>query len=232
MEAYSKFISTGIPFVTAKFAMSLDVKIATSSGDSRWITSELARQEVHRLRYTADAILVGVNTVLTDDPRLTVRCCGSGGVPKKQPLRVIVDSLGRTPLTAQVFKEPGKTAIAVTKGLTQKRRSGFANIGAEVVELPSSEGGVDLSELFKALGEREITSVLVEGGSTLLGSLFDGKLVDKVVAFIAPIIIGGEKAKTAVGGIGVDRIADSLRLSRISIKRFGDDVMVSGYVGS
>jgi len=195
-EAYAKFITTGVPFVTAKFAVSLDGKIATKSGDSKWISGNEARKYVHCLRYTADAVMAGVNTVLVDDPRLTARCCGGrGGTAKKQPLRVIVDGKGRTPLTAQLFSEPGKALLALGKSATLEEKTALAQIGAELLELPSEEGLVDLKGLLKALGEREITSVLVEGGGTLLGSLFDHGLVDKVVAFIAPIIIGGRKRR-------------------------------------
>ena len=230
-EAYTKFITTGVPFVTAKFAISLDGKIATKSGDSKWISGSEARKYIHNLRYSADAIMAGVNTVLADDPQLTARCCGGrGGTARKQPLRVIVDSKGRTPLTARVFSEPGKTLLALGKVVKPEEKSAFAEVGAELLELPSAEGWVDLEKLLKALGEREITSVLVEGGGILLGSLFDCRLVDKVIAFIAPVIIGGNKAKTAVEGKGVDKVVDSLKLERVSGEKLGEDLIVSGYV--
>ena len=231
-EGYTKFITTGIPFITAKFAVSLDGKIATKSSDSRWIRGGEARKYAHNLRYTTDAIMAGVNTVLADDPHLTARCCGGkGGTARKQPLRVIVDSRARTPLTARVFNEPGSTLLALGRLVTPEEKAAFAKVGAELLALPSAEGGVDLAKLLKALGEREITSVLVEGGGTLLGSLFDAKLVDKVIAFIAPIIIGGKEAKTAVSGKGVDKVADSLKLEGVRTKKLGEDLMVSGYVG-
>ncbi|MBA7631209.1 Riboflavin biosynthesis protein RibD [subsurface metagenome] len=232
-EAYTRFITTGMPFVTAKFAISLDGKIATRSGDSRWISGSEARKYVHNLRYTADAIMAGVNTVVVDNPHLTCRCGGGkGGTARKQPLRVIVDGKGRTPLTARVFSQPGKTLLALGRLITPEEKTAFTQAGAELLELPSAEGLVDLGRLLKALGEREVTSVLVEGGGILLGSLFDCGLVDKVIAFIAPIIIGGEEAKTAVGGKGVDKVIDSLKLERVTVKQFGDDLMVSGYVGT
>jgi len=230
-EAYTKFITTGMPFVTAKFATSLDGKIATRSGDSKWISGSEARKYVHYLRYAADAIMTGVNTVLVDDPHLTCRCGGGkGGTARKQPLRVIVDGRGRTPLTARVFSEPGRTLLALGRSVTPEEARAFAQVGAEVLELPSEERLVDLERLLKALGEREITSVLVEGGGILLGSLFDHQLVDKVIAFIAPIIIGGKEAKTAVSGGGVDKVVDSAKLQRVRIERFDEDLMVSGYV--
>ena len=230
-EAYTKFITTGIPFITAKFAISLDGKIATRKGDSRWISSNESRKHVHNLRYTADAIMAGVNTILADDPQLTTRCCGGrGGTARKQPLRVIVDGDGRTPLTARLFKEPGETLLALGRKATPKEKTAFAKVGAEIVELPSAEGLVDLEKLMAALGERKITSILVEGGGILFGSLFDQGLVDKVIAFIAPIIIGGAEARTAIAGRGVEKVADSLRLERVRMERLGDDLVVSGYV--
>jgi len=189
-EAYIKFITTGMPFVTVKFAVSLDGKIATKNGDSEWISGSEARKYVHYLRYTTDAIMAGANTVIADDPHLTCRYGGRGGEAKKQPLRVIVDGRGRTPATARVFSEPGKALLALGNLVKPERKKALAQAGAELLELPSEEGLVDLERLLKTLGEREITSVLVEGGGILLGSLFDYGLVDKVVAFIAPIIIG------------------------------------------
>jgi diaminohydroxyphosphoribosylaminopyrimidine deaminase/5-amino-6-(5-phosphoribosylamino)uracil reductase len=230
IEAYAKFITTGMPLVTAKFAVSLDGKIATKSGDSKWISGEEARKYVHNLRYISDAVMAGVNTVLIDDPSLTARCGGKGGTAKKQPLRVIVDGKGHTPLTAKVFGEPGKTLVALGRLFTPEEKASFTQVGAELLELPSAGGVVDLDRLLRVLGEREVTSVLVEGGGVLLGSLFDLGLVDKVIAFIAPIIIGGKGAKTAVSGNGVDKVVDSFRLKRISVEKFGEDLMVSGYV--
>lgn len=231
IEAYSKHITTGMPFVTAKFAMSLDGKIATRSGDSRWITGEEARRFAHTLRYPMDAIMAGANTIITDDPQLTVRASsGKGGAMKKQPLRVIVDGKGRTPPSARIFREPGETVIA-TGGLLDKiTRQNLAECGAEVIDLPGNQDSVDLQALLKGLGERGITSVLVEGGGVLLGSLFDAGLVDKVIAFIAPVIIGGSKARTAVAGSGFENMTDACRLERVKTENIGTDVMVTGYV--
>lgn len=230
-EAYIKFITTGMPFVTAKFAVSLDGKIATKKGDSRWISGPESRKYVHCLRYTSDAIMAGVNTLLADNPHLTTRCSGGkGGVARKQPLRVIVDGNGRTPLDSRVFSEPGETLLALGRKVSPEERAAFNKAGAEVLELTTAGGAVDLEKLLKSLGEREITSVIVEGGGILLGSLFDGGLVDKVIAFIAPIIIGGAEAKTAVAGDGVSEVAESFHLERVKVGRLGDDLIVSGYV--
>ncbi len=229
-EAYIKFITTGMPFVTAKFAVSLDGKIATKTGDSEWISGTESRKYVHYLRYTPDAIMTGANTVIADDPHLTCRYGGRGGEVRKQPLRVIVDGKGRTPATAQVFSEPGKALLALGKFVKPEKKEAFAQAGAELLELPSEEGLIDLERLLKALGEREITSVLMEGGGILLGSLFDYGLVDKVIAFIAPIIIGGEEAKASVAGRGVNKVIDAIKLERISVEKCGEDWMISGYI--
>jgi diaminohydroxyphosphoribosylaminopyrimidine deaminase/5-amino-6-(5-phosphoribosylamino)uracil reductase len=230
-EAYSKFINCGIPFVTAKFAMSLDGKLATYSGDSKWISSDESRQYAHNLRKTIDAIMTGVNTVLADNPHLTARCSGGrGGTAKKQPLRIIVDGRGRTPITARVFNEPGETLLVWGRPASPEEKAAFTRVGAEILEMPSVEGYIDLEGLLEVLGRRQITSILVEGGSILLGSLFDQRLVDKMIVFIAPIIIGGEEAKTAVGGKGVDKVVDSLKLERVTQERFGQDIMITGYL--
>ena len=203
-EAYAKYVTSGLPFVTAKFAVSLDGKIATRTGDSRWISSEASRRYVHQLRHTTDAVMAGVNTVLADDPRLTARGGGGqGGTGHRQPLRVIVDSSGRTPPKARLFQKNGKTMIVTSGPLKAEPLAAYQKLGAEVLTVPHGDGRVDLAGMLRKLGGRGITSVLVEGGGTLFGSLFDAGLVDKVVAFIAPIIIGGSQAATPVGGHGV-----------------------------
>ena len=231
-EGYIKFITTGLPFVTAKFAMSLDGKIATQNGDSKWISGDEARNFVHYLRHIVDAVMVGANTIIIDDPQLSARgCSGKGGKAKLQPLRVIVDGRGRTPLSSRVFKEPGKTLIAVAKPFDVKKADEFRKAGAEVIELPAERGVIELADLVSLLGKRQITSVLVEGGSSLFGSLFDCGLVDKVLAFVSPIIVGGDGAKSAVGGLGVNRVAEALHLGRVKITEFGGDVLIGGYLG-
>jgi diaminohydroxyphosphoribosylaminopyrimidine deaminase/5-amino-6-(5-phosphoribosylamino)uracil reductase len=233
-EAYIKFITTGLPFITVKFAMSLDGKIATRKSDSRWISSEESREYVHQLRRATDAIMVGVNTVIADNPKLTARDGLEHEGGRKNPIRVIADSKARTPPTAQVVRQPGKIIVATTPLAPPVRIEKLKGAGADVLELPSfspDEGLVDLGELLKELGRREITSVLVEGGGTLLGSLFEGGMVDKVIAFIAPVIIGGAEARLAVGGKGAERIAKAIKLSNVNIERIGDDVMVCGYIG-
>jgi diaminohydroxyphosphoribosylaminopyrimidine deaminase/5-amino-6-(5-phosphoribosylamino)uracil reductase len=230
-EAYFKYINTGLPFITAKYAMSLDGKIATRTGDSKWISNEDSRHFSHTLRHASDAIMAGVGTVLADDPHLTARgCAGRGGTSHKQPLRVIVDSTGRTPPGSCLFAEPGRTLMALGGDATEERLQAYREVGAETGKFPGEGNRVNLQALLKYLGEHQVTSVLVEGGGTLLGSLFDNGLVDKVVAIVAPIVIGGATAKTAVAGTGVDKIAQAHRLENIRVSQFDHDTVISGYV--
>lgn len=226
IEAFAKHSRTRLPFVTAKYAMSLDGKIAARSGDSKWISGEESRWYAHLLRARSDAIMVGINTVLADDPQLTARDA-EGNPNERQPMRVVLDSQGRMPRNAQMLNAPGDTLIAVAddyKGATCDE--------AETIRLPSGRGGVDLSALLVALGERDVTSVLVEGGGATIGALFDMNLVDKVVAFVAPVIIGGNEAISPVGGIGIARMEEALRLKNVEVRRFGGDVAVIGYINA
>ena len=225
IEAFAKHSSTGLPFVTAKYAMSLDGKIAARSGDSKWISGEESREFAHLLRARSDAIMVGINTVLADDPQLTARDAG-GNANERQPLRVVLDSHGRMPRDAQMLGAVGDTLVAVADDFR-----GETSGAAETVRVPAGKGGVDLAALLGFLGERDITSVLVEGGGATIGALFDLKLVDKVVAFVAPVIIGGDEAISPVGGIGIARMEEALRLRDVEVQRFGEDVAVIGYTG-
>lgn len=225
--AHIKHKTTGIPWVIAKFAMSLDGKIATRTGESFWITGPAAREAAHRLRAQVDAIAVGAGTVLADDPQLTAR--PRGRLWQRQPLRVIVDAEGRVPPTARVFRGPGPSLVAMRTGIPEARQKDFADAGIEVLVLPGREGRIDLEALLIALGQREITSLLVEGGGQLLGSFFDAGLVDQVYAFVAPVIIGGDKAVPAVGGLGVERMKDALRLENVRLRRIGQDFLFVGH---
>ena len=206
MAPHFTLMRTGRPLVIAKFAMSLDGKIASVSGESRWITGRKARERVHQLRSHSDAVMVGINTVLTDDPKLTAR---DGVLPEgfTQPLRVVVDSNMRTPVTSSICNRDAKTLIATCKSDMHPE---FPN-SISVKTFPSNSSGIDLDALFKYLGDMSVTSVLVEGGSSLLGSLFDQRLVDKVYAFLAPIIIGGS-SNGVVGGRGAYHMSDVDRL--------------------
>ena len=227
-EGFAKHISTGIPFVIAKFAMSLDGKIATHTGDSRWVTGIAARNYAHEMRRTCDAIMVGVNTVLRDNPQLTARD-GDGKPLDHQPLRLILDSKARTPPDARLLKEPGMTSIAVTQPPSD-RMAALTKTGAEVLETPADgKGMVDLRALLQTLGARGVVSLMVEGGSTVLGSLFDLDLVDKVAAFIAPKIIGGLCAPPPVGGMGNASMSQAVAMEQVKIQQIGEDILVVGY---
>ena len=223
---HAVYITTGMPLVTLKFAMSLDGKIATRTGDSKWITCEESRRYVHTLRSQSDAIMAGIGTVLADDPQLTARY--SNDVPfARQPLRVVVDSRGNVPPDATMLSQPGKTLVAVSE-ISEDAREALESAGAEVFFAPTGNGRVNLRALLTELGRREVTSVFVEGGGVLSGSLLDAHLVHQVVAFVAPTIIGGDRAPSPVGGQGVALMSDAIRLSAVKIERFGEDVAIIG----
>ena len=228
MEAYFKYEEKDMPLVTAKFAMTLDGKIATYTGDSKWISGDRARWEVHGLRRTSDAVMVGINTVIVDDPRLTAR--DNRGKPRvKQPLRVIVDSLGRMPINATMLSEPGKTLVAVSTATPDARES-LMEAGARILEAAADDGSVDLESLLRQLaGDMGVTSLCVEGGASILGSLFDKGLVDKVVAFVAPTIVGGREAPSPVEGRGVGLMSEAIKLERVKWDRYGRDIAITGY---
>ena len=228
-EAFAKHVKTGIPFVSVKFAMSLDGKIATSTGDSKWITGEESRSWVQQMRRESDAILVGVNTVLADDPQLTARDMHGNPLPR-QPLRVVVDSHCRTAPTSRILQNPGITLVATIQQSTDHRIEQLIKSGAEVLTLPSSpDDRVSMEALLVELGRRGVVSLLVEGGGTLLGSLFDDGLVDKVFAFIAPVVIGGVKAASPVEGRGVENMAQALNIEETNIRAIGSDWLIVGY---
>ena len=218
--AYEKHVTTGLPYVTLKVAMSLDGKIATASGDSRWISGEASRAMAHRMRARHDAVMVGVGTVLADDPLLTAR--PPGRPPARQPLRVVVDSEARTPPGSRLVASAGPGApvlVATTTRAPAARADALRAAGAEVLALPPGpDGRVDLRALMAHLGGRGITGVLVEGGATLAGSLVASGLVDEVVAFVAPVILGGERAPSPVGGAGAARVAQAWRVAHWRVR--------------
>ncbi|MSQ07484.1 MAG: bifunctional diaminohydroxyphosphoribosylaminopyrimidine deaminase/5-amino-6-(5-phosphoribosylamino)uracil reductase RibD [Dehalococcoidia bacterium] len=229
-EAFAKHIATGLPYVSAKFAMSLDGKIAAYTGDSKWITGPEARDLVQQIRRESDAVMVGVNTVLADDPQLTVRQHVSGPQTGRQPLRVVLDSRGRTPSQARLLREPGKTLIFTSQEAGAEHAQRLTSAGAEVFAVPAAPSGmVDLGAALRELGRRGVVSLLVEGGGTLLGSLFDAGMVDKVYAFVAPVIIGGRQAVSPVAGQGVAKMAEAWRLSNPRMQPVGSDWLIVGY---
>ena len=226
VEAFAKHVTTGLPFVTAKFAMSLDGKIATRAGDSRWISNEASRREAHKLRAESDAVVVGIGTALADDPLLTVRDA-PGRQTARQPLRVVVDSKGRLPATAAMLAAPGSTLVAVASA---DAADAARATGADAVVAAGADGRVDLAQLLAELGARDVVAVLVEGGAALHGALFDAGLVDRVVAFVAPVIVGGDGAPSPVGGAGPDRIAGALRLADVERADLDGDAMITGRI--
>lgn len=223
-EKYIKYVNTGMPFVHLKTACSLDGRIATKSGDSQWITGEEARVASQELRHEYDAILVGIGTVLADDPLLTDRT----QLPRRgQLVRVVMDSELRIPLHSKLVTTAREYPLIIFCSIDSEyneRRMDLEELGVEVVPIEK-----DLKEMLKILGEKKNTSIIIEGGAKIAGSFIDNRLVDKVTFFIAPKIIGGRDAKSSVGGAGVERLADALELNDIEIKRHGRDVEITGY---
>lgn len=226
-EAYNLAIVEGRPFVLLKAAMSLDGRIATKKGESKYLTGEEARGEVHRLRDRYDAILVGVGTVLADDPELTVRLAGS-----RNPLRVVLDSQLRTPLESRLVKTARTvpTLLVTTHDASAARRRRLEKKGVAILNVKANRSGrVDLRRMLKALHARELNSLLVEGGSQVHGAFFDAGLVDKVAFFYAPLLIGGEAAKGPIGGGGVAKLKKAPRLLDVRWRALGPDLLIEGY---
>jgi diaminohydroxyphosphoribosylaminopyrimidine deaminase/5-amino-6-(5-phosphoribosylamino)uracil reductase len=225
-EAFIKYVTTRLPFVTVKVAQSLDGKIATRTGESQWISCDASRAFCHRMRQEYDAIMVGVNTVLRDNPRLQA----SGA--KRQPVKVIVDSTLSTPQDGRIFDQQGKVILVTLPVMPGQETENRRALGekAKILEVKEKEGQINLKDMLKQLARLEITTVLVEGGGTLIGSLFDEKLVDKVMFFISPKIIGGKEAISSVMGRGVSRLDAASAVKDVRVKRFKDDILIEGYV--
>lgn len=225
-QVFFHYIRTGLPYVVLKYAMSLDGKIASYTGASQWITGEEARQHVHKLRGTYRAILVGVGTVLADDPLLTCRIEGG-----RDPLRVICDSHLRTPLTARVIQTAREVpTLLATCETDAERFARYEQYGVQVVSLPAAEGRVSLLSLLRYLGKAQVDSVLVEGGGTLHWSMLAEGLVHKVVAYVAPLLLGGAGAVSPVEGVGFPHPDAALRLHTPTVTRLGEDFLVEGLV--
>ena len=229
LEGYLKQRQTGLPFVIAKFATSLDGRIASASGDSRWISGPEAREWAHTVRATLDAIVVGSGTVLKDDPQLTAR---PGGATEgiHQPLRVVLDSTGHIARKAEMLSSGAPSLVVTTAASPPAWQQELRDAGIEVLLLPARNGHVDLEALVQALGDRGCLTVLFEGGGKVLGSLFDSKLVDRVHAVVAPMVIGASYAPSPVMGQGAQRMANVLRLREVQVERLGADILVNGLV--
>jgi len=222
-ERFNHFITTGRPFVHAKWAMSLDGKIATRTGASRWISSPESRAYVHRLRAEHDAVMVGIATVLADRPQLNVRLDGTW----RQPVKIVVDSRLRTPLDAPLL-DGAPVIIACAQPADTHQAEALRAAGARILHLPDAHGRVDLTALLAALGREGISSILVEGGATLLGALADQRLIQRVTAVIAPQIIGGHAAPPPVAGTGAAQLSAALRLPAVTLTSSGPDIIISG----
>ena len=221
-EIFFKYATRKLPFVQLKLACSLDGRIATRTMDSKWITSEASRIASHRLRRKFSSLLVGVSTVVQDDPQLTVR-----HVFGRDPIPVILDPTGRCPLNAQILT---RRPILVTDSMEEKKERALGQRGAVIWRVPRRGEQFDLSLLLLRLGEEDIDSVLVEGGGETAASFLEAGLMDKVSLFFAPVLIGGKEAVPAVGGYGAERIADAWRLRDVTIERLDDDLIYTGYV--
>lgn len=221
-EFIVKFITTGRPFVIAKCGMSLDGKIATRTGHSRWVTGEESRRMVHQLRNEVDAILVGSRTVMLDDPSLTTRLEGQD---IRDPIRIVLDSAEYLDSGRRVFHvaSTAQTWVVVPEG-------SLCPPADDVIHVPAGKGGVDMDALMAALGSRNITSLLIEGGGTTHSSAFEAGIVDKVWFFIAPKIVGGRDAITPVEGEGVATMDESIRLTKMTVRVVGEDLLVEAYV--
>lgn len=226
-EAFNKYITTGTPFVTLKLAATLDGKIATRTSDSKWIGSERQRKEAHRLRNISDAVMVGTGTILKDDPKLNVRLLKKAG---RQPVPVVLDTKLKTPVRSNIFQAHENVIIVTGKSYDKNKRRNLEAAGATVIASKTGRDGLlDMREVARALGKIEITSLLIEGGSRTAALAFKSGIVDKVVFFYAPRIVGAE-GLSMVGKLGISRISDSLNIDRVKLKKLGDEFMVEGYV--
>jgi|SRR5579884_1127741 len=225
---YLTLIGKGRPYVHAKWAMTLDGKIATRTGDSKWISNETSRRLVHQLRGRMDATLVGVGTVLADDPQLTARPPGP-----RTALRIVLDSRGRMPTDAVLVRTSRETPTlaATTDAVPADRAAELARLGCEVLRLPPAEnGGVSVPALLAELGRRRLTNLLIEGGGAVLGAFRDAAMIDEVHCFVASRLAGGSAAPSPMGGKGIERIADALPLSEWEVRTLDGDIYMHGWL--
>ncbi|RKU15176.1 bifunctional diaminohydroxyphosphoribosylaminopyrimidine deaminase/5-amino-6-(5-phosphoribosylamino)uracil reductase RibD [Candidatus Poribacteria bacterium] len=229
-EVHRKYIQTGRPFVILKTAMSLDGKIATASGESQWITSNASRQRGHEVRDAVDAILVGRGTVARDNPALTTRLQDREG---QDAIRIVLDSHGRTRPDARIFNAESEAGVimAVTPEAPIENVNTLEKAGAEVITVPDAHSKVCFKSLMEILGKREITSVLIEGGGEINASALAAGIVDKVMCFIAPKLIGGQNAPGPIGGVGIQSLTEAVNLQRMSVTPIPEhDILIEGYL--
>ncbi|MFH1825797.1 MAG: bifunctional diaminohydroxyphosphoribosylaminopyrimidine deaminase/5-amino-6-(5-phosphoribosylamino)uracil reductase RibD [bacterium] len=225
-EAFIKYMTSKRPYVVLKTAITLDGKIATKTGASRWVAGQESLKYAHHLRNVYDAILVGVNTVLVDNPKLTTRRVKR----VKNPIRIVLDAFARTPVTADVVKTKGaRTIIVVGAQAKAKKIWQLEKAGAEILQLPAPKGKIDLKKLLQKLGKMKIASLLIEGGGEVNASFLEAGLVDKGLFIIVPKIFGGRTAKTCVEGEGVKLPAQAKHLRVEEVRRLGNDILVIGY---
>ena len=227
-EKFFHYITTGRPYVTLKYAMTADGKIASASGKSQWITGEPARGYVHRLRHEHPGIMVGIGTVLADDPMLNCRLEDAGPAGPSNPIRIVVDSKLRIPLDSQIVRTAGEIRTIIATAKPADKATALQNVGCEIVSVPdlsAEDGGkVDIEKLMELLGEMKISGILLEGGGTLAFSALKAGAVNKVCAFIAPKILGGKDAKTPVEGMGFDDPNACAMLKYKGATTFGEDI--------
>lgn len=228
-ESFIKYITTGIPLVMLKCAATLDGRIATRTGDSKWITNAESRQFAHKLRHAADAIMVGVGTVGKDDPQLTTRLDGLKG---SDPVRVVLDTHLSISPDAKLLHLPSTSdsVIVTNPPVAREKRRLLEKAGVQILVMDSSGDQIDLKALVKKLGKMNITSLLIEGGSKVNGSALRDGIVDKIYMFLAPKFCGGDDGVPVCSGPGVEFMKESIRVENISVHRFEDDVMVEGYL--
>jgi diaminohydroxyphosphoribosylaminopyrimidine deaminase/5-amino-6-(5-phosphoribosylamino)uracil reductase len=227
-QAFIKRVTTGLPYVTLKSAATLDGRIATRSGDSKWISNERSRRFAHQMRCSLDAILVGIETVLADDPMLTARIRQKP--PCRQPLRIVLDSRLRIPASSLLAQTAKEVPVWVACGLeaSREKEAELTALGLQVIRLPDSHGVLSLRPLLQELGRKLVNSLLVEGGSRVLGSFLNSKLADDFHFFYGPKILGDSSGIPMISGDSKQRMADSLAVHHLKVKRFGGDVLLSG----
>ncbi|HEY3186467.1 MAG TPA: bifunctional diaminohydroxyphosphoribosylaminopyrimidine deaminase/5-amino-6-(5-phosphoribosylamino)uracil reductase RibD [Solirubrobacteraceae bacterium] len=224
-QAFRKHARTGRPWVLFKSAMTLDGKVATPTGDSKWISGELSRERAHHWRAAVDAVVVGIGTALTDDPQLTARVDGV----HRQPRRVVFDSLARLPLSSQLVRAASETplTVVVSRAAPRQATNALEAAGAEIVVAAGENEHARVRSALDQLGDREVTSILLEGGPHLAGAFFDAGEIDEVRLFLAPLLVGGRASRDPLEGGGVERIADAVRALTLDCDGIGEDLLVS-----